>query len=662
MRLSLLLAVVAILLIGTFLRVYQLNRTPPGLFYDEAFNAIQSRNVERGTDRPIFFADNNGEEPLQMYVGAALFALIGESAWASRLSCALLGLLLIPALYFAARVFFRGQTLTALVAAFVGATLYWAVSFSRVGEETSALPAVLTLSAGALLATYSTRSLRWALVAGLLLGATLYTYLASRLWPVAVALWVGYLLLVHRQELPARFKTGIVVAAVALLTFAPLGLYFLANPLAFLSRAEQVVRLEQLVPNLVSTLGMFFLVGDPSPRYNLPGRPALDPFLALLFLVGLVVAARRARQPAYALLLIWFVVMTVPSVLTESAPNFRRAIGALPAVALLCGIGANWIWQSSRTLRPQGVPLGDIATAGRPSGRRWNLNFGFWNLGASLLLLLGLSFSAWSSANAYFNDWAHNTGLFYAFDDGLLQVAQTLAARPGNEQLCLSPDYHDHPTVQWALDTRAYSTFDGRRVAVLPDSALPATCAIITREDQTFSLARFYPGAQRLATIYDLDHKPYAQIFHIPAGAIPNLHPQHPLAARVGDSIRVLGYGLARTGDTLKLKVYWRATGPLQKDYTVFVHLLGPQNPEPGSPVWAQDDTQPGLGTYPTSRWRAGQTIIDRYTLQLPANAPAGRYQIEAGMYLLATGERLPVWVNGQRTPQDRLLLGDITK
>jgi hypothetical protein len=384
---------------------------------------------------------------------------------------------------------------------------------------------------------------------------------------------------------------------------------------------------------------MFFLSGDLDPRDNLPGRPALDFFMAAVFAIGIVVSVARWKKPAYALLLIWLTVMTLPSALTEFAPNFRRAIGAMPAVILLCAVGLNWI-----------VEIGS-----------WKSHSKIWRFAVAGLLALGLAFSAWSSFDAYFFQWARGVGLYYSFDAGLLNVARALAARPANEQLCLSPDYHDHPTVLWALDGRAFSTFDGRRVAVLPDSALATTCAIITHEDQQFSPTQFFPGAAPLATIDDFDQQPYAQIFHIPAGASPTIHPQQAVNVRVGENVRLLGADIARATDHVDLRLYWRAEGALHDDYTVFVHLVGPANPSTGSTVWAQADSQPGGGTYPTSRWRTSEILIDPYTLKLPTNAPKGTYQVEVGMYLLSTGARLAIFhANGTRVDEDAISLAAI--
>ncbi|MGE5138668.1 MAG: ArnT family glycosyltransferase [Rudaea sp.] len=639
-----LLLLLGIISLGTFLRLYRLDLVPPGFHYDEAFNAIQARDILRGVSRPIFITANFGEEPLQMYVEAAVFALAGMSPYTARLSNVVLGLLLIPALYFCARALFGHGRTVALTAAFVGATLYWAINFSRLGIETNSLPWILTLSAGALYLAYSRGDWRWSLGAGFLLSLCLYTYLASRLWPLALFFWFVYLLIVHRVRVRAGLANWLLVVTAAAVTAAPLAIFFVLNPTALTGRSGQVLTFDQLAGNLLRTAGMFFISGDMDPRNNLPGRPALDIFLAALFLIGLILSVRRWKQAPYALLLIWFVTMTLPSALTEFAPNLRRAIGALPAVALLCGVGAEWLVAKLPASVPNAAPILRAK----------------WAIPSLLIVALGLS--AWSSAFDYFEKWAGGTGLYYSFDAGLLQVAQTLAERPTSENLCLSPDYHDHPTILWALDGRPFSSFDGRRAAALPVSGQPATCAIIVHEDTVFSPGQYFSSARRLAAIDDPENNPYAEIYHVPPGAIPGIKPQSALDARLGSTVRLLGFDLKRDRDRVDVTLYWNALGEPSGDYTVFFHLLGPHNNPEGSPVWAQDDAQPGHGSYPTTRWRAGETILDHYSVTWPAGSPPGLYQAEAGMYSLKTGARVPVWIDGQRVAEDRILLGSIEK
>jgi hypothetical protein len=66
-------------------------------------------------------------------------------------------------------------------------------------------------------------------------------------------------------------------------------------------------------------------------------------------------------------------------------------------------------------------------------------------------------------------------------------------------------------------------------------------------------------------------------------------------------------------------------------------------------------------GTLPTSSWAAGQTVTDPYAVTLQAGAPAGRYQIEVGWYLLATLRRLPVLDASSQPSDDRFIIGEVS-
>src|SRR5437867_12580712 len=100
-----------------------------------------------------------------MYVAAAVFALAGESAWALRLSVAMVGLVLIPALYVCARVLFPARPVAAIIAAFIAATLYWTLNLSRIGWPTHSLAVATALSAASLFLAYRTRAFKWAVIA-----------------------------------------------------------------------------------------------------------------------------------------------------------------------------------------------------------------------------------------------------------------------------------------------------------------------------------------------------------------------------------------------------------------------------------------------------------------------------------------------------------------
>jgi 4-amino-4-deoxy-L-arabinose transferase-like glycosyltransferase len=137
-----------------------------------------------------------------------------------------------------------------------------------------------------------------------------------------------------------------------------------------------------------------------------------------------------------------------------------------------------------------------------------------------------------------------------------------------------------------------------------------------------------------------------------------------PLDIRVGDALRLVGYRLPpagktiQAGQTLTLDLYWQADRQPTRDLTVFTHLLGQaHNPRTQGPVWAQHDSQPADGGYPTSQWFVGQVIVDRHQLVIDDQAPSGEYQIEVGMYTWEDGARLPLTGPNGAELGDRLLL-----
>jgi hypothetical protein len=112
-----------------------------------------------------------------------------------------------------------------------------------------------------------------------------------------------------------------------------------------------------------------------------------------------------------------------------------------------------------------------------------------------------------------------------------------------------------------------------------------------------------------------------------------------PLDVGFGPAIRLRGYRLepARE-DIIRLALAWKAAEPLERDYTVFVHLL-----DEGGQVRAQRDGVPLGGYRPTTTWEPGELLADRYGLLLPADLPPGEYALAVGMYD-STGQRLPAY------------------
>ena len=111
--------------------------------------------------------------------------------------------------------------------------------------------------------------------------------------------------------------------------------------------------------------------------------------------------------------------------------------------------------------------------------------------------------------------------------------------------------------------------------------------------------------------------------------------------ANLSDRVELLGYDwqLQPVGahNVLSLSVYWKATGPMDTDYSVSVQAFAPDGRRVG-----QLDTYPFNGMHPTRDWQVGEIVRDEYPLMISANAsPVLKLMI--GMYDLASGKALQV-------------------
>jgi hypothetical protein len=112
--------------------------------------------------------------------------------------------------------------------------------------------------------------------------------------------------------------------------------------------------------------------------------------------------------------------------------------------------------------------------------------------------------------------------------------------------------------------------------------------------------------------------------------------------------------GMPGPGGRAVVSARWQALRPLDNDYTIFVHVLTPDGTR-----WAQADTMPQDRQLPTSQWRPGQVVADRYTLTFAPDAPVTPdYQYLLGLYLWQTGQRLPAGTFGDiRQGDDKVVL-----
>ncbi len=109
----------------------------------------------------------------------------------------------------------------------------------------------------------------------------------------------------------------------------------------------------------------------------------------------------------------------------------------------------------------------------------------------------------------------------------------------------------------------------------------------------------------------------------------------------LGEGIELIGARVPERvspGETLWFDLLWRATRPIPRSYTVFVHLRDGQGR-----LVAQHDALPAwFVPAPTTRW-GPEPQPDAHRLDVPDDLAPGIYTLVIGLYDLSTGERLPI-------------------
>ncbi|MFP4380023.1 MAG: hypothetical protein ACLFUS_05915 [Candidatus Sumerlaeia bacterium] len=363
-----------IFFLAFLVRVNGIDRFPPGLWFDEGLNGVDAWNSLHGGGLKLVYPDVFPREPMLVWLLSIVLFVFGPQVLVMRLLMVLIGSL--SCVFFLAALLGlrRGKSLAfALCAAFALATLHWHAWFSRLVFRTNLVPlfACLALAAMAWAArrNYSGRSFmgRW-LLAGLVIGAGFYTYLAWYFFLPVILVWLWAL---HDNEdnpfnWPLLGFKFLHIAIGALIIAFPLGLHYAMHPEHLAGRPQAVSPFQDgwwaglllILENLRDVLLMFSIRGDhvalhnvaeivgpDSPRFGKTGTPVLDPAWSLFFYVGLAAAIvrvfRKKREWRQCIAwLVWLLCMSLPSVFSQTdSANTLRNLGVTPAVAWMVAYG-----------------------------------------------------------------------------------------------------------------------------------------------------------------------------------------------------------------------------------------------------------------------------------------------------------------------------------
>ena len=358
-RAALVLLAVAALAVGTALRFAALSRLPQPLWVDDVSLVPAALEL---SGRPSDFADAIRPAPygvakpygsvgvlyLEAYraslrrFGATVFGVRFPAALAGSVSIAtgaLLGRALLPA---------GGGTLAALALAGMRGHLI----LSRWSWNMIALVPIVDLATLAVVAARRRRTSGLAAAGGAVAGVGAHVYLAA--WPAAAALGLFAMWPSERGE-PRR--GGLMRAAAFGVAFvavsAPIFLLREGRTAPYFARASdhnvrlEMARTRSLMPPFAAaadTLAAPWLIPDPIPRHDLPGRSRLGLLLGVPAAIALGRALLRPRDGISALLLAHGIAVLAATVAGGQADNPNGARFAYLTSVAAVSVAAGLLW------------------------------------------------------------------------------------------------------------------------------------------------------------------------------------------------------------------------------------------------------------------------------------------------------------------------------
>jgi len=391
-----------ILAAASFLRLWSLDKMPPGLYPDEAMNGNNALEAFETGDFKMFYPENNGREGLFINIQAISVAIFGNKPWALRLVSSVFGVLTVLGTYFLAIQLFalkqpqiqnskfkikndnlkfkslERNEVIALIASFFLAVSFWHINFSRIGFRAIMAPFFLVWGFYLLLKALNNFQSKlnssiykqkkdienWKLkilflLSGFVYGLGFHSYIAYRVTPVLIILIFAYFWFKNKKARGQVFVSALLFFAAALIAISPLVFYFYQNPQDFLGRTSQISvfssenTVDDLFLNTVKTFGMFWYQGDYNSRHNLSGEPQLWWPIGILFGLGLLIFIFRILKFIFSgfkklkdeilpdiSLLFWLKIGLLPVVVSnEGIPHALRAIIVIPPVMIISAVG-----------------------------------------------------------------------------------------------------------------------------------------------------------------------------------------------------------------------------------------------------------------------------------------------------------------------------------
>jgi len=383
-----------IVLVGMFLRFYQLRTNPPSLDWDEAsigYNAYSISKTgadEYGNKFPLSIRSFDDYKPaLYTYLDVIPVYLFGLNEFAVRLPAAIFGFLTILVVYFLTKEVFLGwerkkQVFISLLAAFFFAVSPWHLQFSRAAFEGQI--GLFFLIAGLLFFFKALRNGNFLYLSSILFLLSLYSYHSFRL---LIPLLLLALLIIFWKTIFALKKHAIISLVILILFSLPIWNSFIRTNAGTGSRLSMVtifsdpsviessikeleydknnnnylgmlIHNRRVVYSLAAVKGyldhfnpdFLFIHGDGGVQHHAVGMGMLYIWDIPFILAGIYYLLRMFNR-FILIIFISFLLSPIPAAITTGTPHPVRAIGMVFGFHIFVAAGVVFFWEKIMLLK-----------------------------------------------------------------------------------------------------------------------------------------------------------------------------------------------------------------------------------------------------------------------------------------------------------------------
>lgn len=465
------LIVATILIAGTLLYATRLGHVAPYLIHDEAQGALQAHAIATtgrdlsGRLLPLYFTEPEfppGRDPVMIYVTALGLTVLPFSDSGVRTPTAMVAVLDLLLVFFAARALFQSTWAGVLAAAMLALTPIHFIRGRLLLSPLYSIPFILGWLWS--LRRFEQRPSGRAFVATCAwLAIGMYSYLA------AVVMMPVYLLMTLAVAARSFRRRGVVLAAATLtVCLLPMALWYATHP----ERNAQIVSAYQLRADTgvswIAAAGaaagksvnlywrffdpsFLFVSGDPSLINSTRGSGLFPMAFAVLLPVG-AVALLRSRIPINRVIVAGLLAAPIVSIIS-GAIEMNRLMFVIPFGVLVATYGVLALWRSRSNL-PKVLAAVLVLSVGWQfsvfyrgyMGERYRLTAATWfsgNVREAARELIARS----GDADIYISseiEWVHRMWRFYAIEAGRLDLIPRTryvteppaTAVPGSKFLC----------------------------------------------------------------------------------------------------------------------------------------------------------------------------------------------------------------------------------